>query len=263
MKLQNIRNLSRLVLTDFISVTLLYYIIKYSLNKIRNFYNIIQSMGVKVDELSFALQKNASLLDINELSGRLDLISELGNKILLLFLVLFAASFLIYTISQSINWNLVLNNFKLKDYKKYLKKSALINIILFPVYYFLFFKLIVNARVFILNFWFENIFDSNLFLVILLILFLLAALFYLSFLTYILLNNHSLKEALNRLTKVYYQKPVNFLVYLSGLFFSFLVSIFILRINPNSVILTMISFIIFLSGFNLLRVYLARKLEFL
>jgi len=260
MKLPNLKNLAKLVLVDFVLVSLLYYIIKYSLNKIRNFYNLIQEMGVQVDSFGAVLKNNASLADINELAGRLDLISELGNKILLLFLLLFFSSFIIYTISQSVNWNLALNNFKLKDYKNYLKKSALINIPVFIIVYYLLFKLIVNARIFILGYWFENFFDRKIFLSIALFLFLLLVLIYLSFYVYVLLSKYSLRESLMQLTKVYYKKPKNFLVFLAALFISFLLSLFILRISPESAVLTMASFLVFLTGFNLLRIYLANKL---
>ena len=261
MKLQNIKNLSIVVFIDFISVTLFYLITKYFLRLIKGYYEKIQSLTPTINYLGLNLQQNASLLNINELGDNLDLIGTLSNKILILLFLLALISFLIYNISQSINWNLILNEFKLKNYKNYLKRFTLINIPLFLISIYLLFKIITRLRPFILDFWFGNYFDKNGFLIIFLSCLVLLYIVYLVFLIYIYLNKHDLMSSLNIFKREFYKKPINFFIFLIFLFISSVISIFILRINPSSIILSLFSLLIFLSIFNVFRIYLGKKVD--
>ena len=114
------KKLPILVLIDFITFSLFYFFTKYVIRTIREYYQIIQNLTPQIDQFGFVLQQNSSLFDMNALGGNLELISQLSSNILLLLLLLGLVSFLLYNISQSINWNLALNEFKLRNYLNYL-----------------------------------------------------------------------------------------------------------------------------------------------
>ena len=142
----NFKHLSILTLIDFIALALFFYFTRYVIQTVRDYYQIIQNLTPQIDQFGVVLQQNSSLFDMNALAGNLEVISSMSNKIFLLFLLLALASFLIYNISQSINWNLSLNEFKFKNYKKYLKRFTIISIPSFIILIYLGFKLILFSQ---------------------------------------------------------------------------------------------------------------------
>ncbi len=253
----NFKKLPILVLIDFLALGAFFYFTKYVIETVREYYSIIQNLTPEIDQFGFVLQQNASLLDMSVLGENLELISQLSSKIMLLFLALGLVSFLLYNFSQSVNWNLVLNDFKLKNYKNYLKKFTIINIPGFIILSYLIFKIIVKLREFILSFWFENYINlTDLFILLLLSLICLIILF-LKFEFYRLINNNSLKDSVNLLKKRFFKRYFYFLLLIITALVSDLLFIFILKINPNSLVLGVIAALISLSVFNVFRIYFA------
>ena len=254
----NLKNLLKLVLVDFIALALFYYFTKYVIQTIRDYYQIIQSLTPEIDKFGFVLQQNASLFEMNKLAENLDTVSQISNKILLLFLLLGLVSFLLYNISQSINWNLSLNEFKLKGFKTYLRRFTLISIPGFLILSYLGFKIIVLLRTFILDFWFENYFDTKLFFIILAFSLISLIIIYLKFDLYKLINKHSLKDSLYLLKRIFKEYLV-FGSFLIAVFLSVFLFIIILRINPSSALLTLIGALVSLTMFNIFRIYFANS----
>lgn len=251
----NFKKLPILVLIDFIVLGLFFYFTKYVIQTVREYYQIIQNLTPEIDKFGFVLQQNTSMLDINDLGENLEIISQMSTKIFLLFILLGLVSFLLYNISQSVSWNLSLNDFKLTNYKKYLKKFTLINIPSFIVLVYLIFNLIVRLRLFILDFWFESYFNLKAFFIILLISLITLILIYLKFELYKLINKHPLKDSLHLLRKRFYKNYLNFGLFLVTVFVCCLLFILIIRINPESVILLIIGVLCSLTIFNIFRSY--------
>ncbi len=255
----NIKNLSKLVLVDFIALALFYYFTKYVIQTIRDYYQIIQGLTPEIDKFGFVLQQNASLFEMNKLAENLDTVSQISNKILLLFLLLGLVSFLLYNISQSINWNLSLNEFKLKGFKTYLRRFTLISIPGFLILSYLGFKIIVLLRTFILDFWFENYFNTKMFFIILVFSLISLIIIYLKFDLYKLINKHSFKDSLYLLKRRFLKEYLDFGSFLIAVFLSVFLFIIILRINPSSALLTLIGALVSLTMFNIFRIYFANS----
>ncbi len=255
----NFKHLSILTLIDFIALALFFYFTRYVIQTVRDYYQIIQNLTPQIDQFGVVLQQNSSLFDMNALAGNLEVISSMSNKIFLLFLLLALASFLIYNISQSINWNLSLNEFKFKNYKKYLKRFTIISIPSFIILIYLGFKLIVLLRTFILDFWFENYFNTKEFFIILLLSLISLKIIYLKFELYKLINNHSLKDSIYLLRKKVWKNWIGFGLFLITAFISVLLFILILRINPVSLIAIVIASLTALIIFNIFRIYFASR----
>src|SRR3989344_2105239 len=251
------KKLPILVLIDFITFSLFYFFTKYVIRTIREYYQIIQNLTPQIDQFGFVLQQNSSLFDMNALGGNLELISQLSSNILLLLLLLGLVSFLLYNISQSINWNLALNEFKLRNYKNYLKKFTIISIPGFLILSYLIFKIIVNLKVFILDYWFEAVFNSMEFLIISLLSLICLIIIIIKFELYRLINKNSLKDSLNLLQKRIFKRYFYFILLIITAFASGLLFIFILKINPNSILLTIFASLVSLSILNVFRIYFA------
>ncbi len=255
-----IKQLSTLVLIDFIAIALSYSIVRFLLNQVKNYYQEIQSFTESIDKVGITLQKNSSLLNINELSSNLDIINQMSNYIISLIFLLFVSIFIIYIITQSISWNLIINNFKLTDFKNYLKRFFILSIAVIAIISYLFFIILSKLKPFILDFWFNSYFNTKEFLIILVFISTIFLIKYLTINLYILINKHNIKISLNKLKnlKLYYYLPQ----FISALIISFLIFIFIVRFNPNSTILIIFSTIIFLIPYNLFKMFLVKKTKF-
>lgn len=255
----NIKLLSILVLIDFVALGLFFYFTKYVIQTVREYYQIIQNLTPDIDKYGLVLQQNASLLDMNILGENLSTVSQISNKILFLFLLLVVVSFLLYNISQSVNWNLLLNEFKFRNYKNYLKNFTLINIPGFLILIYLGFKIITRLRSFILDFWFESYFNTREFFVILLLILLSLIIIFIKFEFYKLINKHSLKEALYLVTNKLHKEYWNFVLFLIAIFISVFLFIVLLRINPESVISIVVASLVSLGIFNKFRIYFSKN----
>ncbi len=251
----NFKKFPILVLIDFVAFGLFFYFTKYVIQRVREYYQIIQGLTPEIDQFGFVLQQNSSLFDMNALGENLELISQLSSKIILLLFSLGLVSFLLYNFSQSINWNLALNEFKLKNYKNYLKKFTIISIPGFFILSYLFFKIIVKLRVFILDYWFEAFFNTREFFIILLLSLLCLIIIFMEFELYRLINKNSLRDSLGLLQKRIFKRYRYFIFLIVTAFLSDLIFILILRINPNSILLGAVAALVSLSIFNIYRIY--------
>ena len=261
MKNLNIKNLAKLVLIDLISVVFLFVFSRYILSKIKEFYYLIQSLTPKIDSVSLVLQQNTSLFDMNALSNNLDVISKMSNNIILLIILLFVSMFFIYNISQSINWNLVLNNFKFKNYKTYVRKFALINIPILFLLGYIIFQVLVKLKPFILNYWFESVFNAKEFVLISLMLLAVLLVIYSSFYLYSLLNQYTVIKSAKLYFKDYkHLLSFNFVIFLLSLLTPFSIFIILAGINPNSTYIILIALFVSTIIADIFRIYLANKL---
>ncbi len=251
----NFKNLSVLVFIDFIALSLFYFFTRYVIQTVRNYYQIIQGLTPQIDQTGLVLQQNSSLFDMNSLGSNLDTISLLSNKIIFLFFLLALFSFLIYNISQSINWNLALNEFKLKNYRSYLKKFTIINIPAFFILTYLVFKIIVRLKDFILKYWFGSFFNTKEFFIIFFLGLIFIIIIYFKFYLYKSINKLSLIDSLYLLKKRFYNEYFNFVLLALTIFLSIFLFIIILRINPESSITGIIASLASLIVFNLFRTY--------
>src|SRR3989344_147247 len=261
MKTSLLKNLSILILIDYISVILILLITKFIFDKVKTYYQIIQSFTDKIGSVNTILQNNVSLVNYNDFGSNLDLISNLSNKIILLFIVLFLFSFLICIISQSISWNLILNNFKLKNYKQYLKKSSLISISTILLSIYLIFNLLVKLKPFILDFWFKSLFSNEDFIIILILTLIILLILYLSIILSILVNKYKLKQSFTIIKNNFKQFSMNFIYFLLVFLTSSTLFIFIARLNKDSIWLIALSFLIFLIINNLFKLFLAKTID--
>lgn len=255
-----LKHLSILTVIDFISFSLIYFITKYILKRVREYYSLIQSFTNQFEQAGMLIQNNASLVDPSQLNSNLEVISQLSNNIIFLLSILLISFFIIFLISRSISLNLILNKFKLKDYKNYLKKFVILSIPIFITITYLIFKIIVKARPFILDFWFENYFNYRSFISIVFLVLILFLVIYILIYLSVLINNNTIKKSL-QIFSDNLKKLIYFIPFTLFLIISALISIFIARLNTKSTILIVISFIIFLSLVNILKIELIKKLS--
>ena len=74
---------------------------------------------------------------------------------------------------------------------------------------------------------------------------------------YRLINKNSLKDSLNLLQKRIFKRYFYFILLIITAFASGLLFIFILKINPNSILLTIFASLVSLSILNVFRIYFA------
>ena len=196
---------------------------------------------------------------MNVLGENLNAISMISNKIIFLFFLLGFFSFLLYNISQSINWNLVLNEFKIKNYRNYLKKFTLINIPAFFALVYLAFKIIVKLKTFILNYWFESYFNTKEFFIILFLVLISFIIIYFKFCLYTLINKLSLMDSLRLLKKRFFKRYLDFFLIIITIILACFLFILIIRINPNFTISGVIASLISLVVFNIFRIYFSNN----
>ena len=261
MKPSTLKNLSVLIIIDYISIVLFLFITKFIFDKVKIYYQIIQSFTENISNVNNVLQNNASLVNYNDLGSNLDLISSLSNKIILFFIVLFISSLLIYLISQSISWNLILNNFKFKNYKQYIKRFSIISISTLIISILFIFNLLLKLKPFILDFWFKSYFNVQEFTTILITTLFLLLILYFSVILSILVNKYKLKETFAIIKKHFKVFSINFIYFLLNILISSVLFIFIARLNKNSVWLIAFSFLIFLIINNIFKLFLAKNLE--
>jgi ABC-type Fe3+ transport system permease subunit len=154
---------------------------------------------------------------------------------------------------------LSLNEFKLKNYKNYLKKFTIINIPGFFVLSYLGFKTIVRLKTFILDYWFQSYFNTKEFLIILLLVLISFLIIYLKFYLYKSINKLSLIDSLRLLKKRFYKEYIHFFLLAATLLISGFVFVIILRINPDSAISGIIGSLVSLTIFNAFRTYFSSK----
>lgn len=260
MKTFNLKKLSVITLIDFIFVTLFYLLAKNIISKVKVYYELIQSLTTSLDKFNNILQQNASQLDINQLGINVELINQISNKIISWLFGLFIVMFLIYLVSQSVSWNLALNNLKFKNYKAYLWKFTLISIPVFILIIYLGFNLLVKLKPFILDYWFKSIFSTSGFIEICLLFLVILLIKFYTITAYVLINKNSLKNSLTllvnnlKITKFFF---ILLLIVLLGL----ISSIKLLKVNPNSLILVSISALLFLMIYNFFKLFLVEKCE--
>ena len=260
MKNLNFKKLSVITLIDFVFLSLVYFLARLVISRVREYYALIQNFSVGIDQFGYILQQNASQFNINELGQKLGVINQLSNQIILWLGGLFILIFFIYSISQSLSWNLLLNNFKLNNYKAYLKKFTLLNIPVFILSIYLVFILLINLRPFILDYWFEGRIAVGAFIEILFLFLLVMLIKYYTTTIYIFLNKHSLKNSLILLVNKYYITKF-FLVFVLTILISLYFVVMLLRINSNSITILIISALLFLSIYNFFKLFLVNKLE--
>ncbi len=261
MKYFNLKHLSVAVIINYISLILVLLLTKYIFAKVKIYYQTIQSFTENLNNIGSVLQNNASIANYNDLNSNLSIISQMANNIIFWLIILFSISFLIYIISQSISWNLLITNLKLKNYKTYLKKFIILSIPFGVILFFLTSKTIIRARPFILDFWFKNYFNAKELIIILLLSLLILAIYYIYICLLIWSNKNSIRDSFKLLKKEYKKISKTFVHFLLATFISSTLFIWIARINKNSIIILMISLFVFLIINNVFKVFLTKKIE--
>ena len=226
MNLKTIKQFLVFLLIDFLFVFCAFTFIKFMLNKVKDYFLNLQTLNLDFESMGESLLQNASNLNLDLLGNNLDIINTVAQKVMFYSLYTLIGIFLLYCISQAVQWNLVFNKLKFKHFGRYLLKFILINIPIFLVLIYIFYGIMYNLRGLVFNSWIENTYLESQFsysgsfpiLFVLIILFL--AVIYFTINLYILMNKYKFKEALVNSFNNFknYKLILRYLVYIVILF---------------------------------------------
>jgi len=203
-KIKKIRNFLILLLVDFVFLFFVINFIKFMFKKILSFVMSLEDLSINLQLFEENFLENASSIDLSLFSGNLEILNQVMQKIFYYSVYTLIGVFLLYCLFQAIDWNLVCNKFKFKNFGRYLLRFILINIPFGFVLLWIFYGMMYHLRGVVFNSWISGTyleeqmsFGGSLFaLIFLFVLFFVV--FYLMVNIYILMNKYKLKETLFR-----------------------------------------------------------------
>ena len=229
-----------------------YFISSFFIKKIYSIIIIIQAIGSELpnyENIYADTITNEQAIALDNLVTALS--SNFGNLILYTS-ILAILIFITYVILQSLAWNLLINQ-KVKSFKSYFWKFTFLSLILFFILVPLIFFIFVSSREFLLSYIFEGIFLKEPFLKVASYFIIFSFIVYLSFNSYVHINNKTFYQAIKTTFK--FRKIHNFLIFLVLL----IISLFIVRyglIINSSYISVILQFIIILFMLTFYKRYL-------
>lgn len=183
---------------DLVFVFLFTFLSRFFFSRIYGVIVIMQRIGDLLTGYEGLDRENITLDQASELSALVNqLNSNLGGLIFNIIIFVLVIS-LLYLIIKSIGWNLI-NNGKLGDYKRYLRRffgfSFLMILILIPLFYLM----LIKSRPFLLGYLFEGSFIGGVLLQILLLGIVFVLVVYLGFSGYVYSNKLRILETIKRI----------------------------------------------------------------
>lgn len=258
MNFKNIKQFLVFLLIDFIFLFCLSSFVKFMLSKIQNYLISLQSLNLDFSKIEETLMNNASNLNLDLFGSNLEILNQAMQKIFYYSIYALIGIFLLYCVFQAVQWNLVCNKLRFKNFGKYLLKFILVNIPILFILSLIFYGILYNVRGVVFNSWIEETYLENQLsfggsipaLIIFSLLFLVIL--YLAINLYILMNKYKLKESI--IQPFYNLKSLKLLKFVCYVF-AFLVLLFTMRIN------VVLCFILVLSLIEIFRIDFSRILK--
>jgi len=240
-------------------VSLVYLFITYMYKEIKLIFNSVQDFGSQLQGLTNIMQGDMSQADITLLTNNLDLINQTLSKIVFLGVLSIIGLFLFYSVVQSIQWSIVMDNFK--KYWVYLIKFLSVSFGYFIFLIFSCYFLLVKLRNFILNFWFGDFFKPSVFLFMIILIVLLIIVSYIMLLCYVYLGKFSITQASKLVLSHFYKRYKLFLIFLGVIIFNSVFVVFILRLGFVSPVFNIMGLFVVSLIFNWYRIYLVKEIK--
>ncbi len=246
-KIRKARNFLMLLLIDFIFLFVSIKFIGFMFNKIKNYLMSLQNINIYLQSIEKTISQNVSELNLGLFGGNLEILNQVMQKVFYYSIYTLIGVFLLYCMFQAINWNLVCNKFKFKNFGRYLLKFILVNVPFGFVLLWIFYGMMYHLRGVVFNSWISGTyleeqmsFGGSLFvLIFLFVLFFIVVYFMIN--VYVLMNKYKLKDTLlrsfNNLKN--YKSLLRFLCYVI-IFVLFLLSV---RVNIIFALILILSLI--------------------